>query len=380
MTGVKSRGLQNGYAERIADNVGRAIDKGADAPDMPFDDEEQQDELYEHFSVTVDRGQAMLRIDKFLTARMENATRNRIQTAADNGNILVNGKPVKSSYKVKPLDVIQIVMPYPRREVEIIAEDIPLEIPYEDDDLLIVNKAAGMVVHPGHGNYSGTLVNALTWHLKDLPLFQDGDMRAGLVHRIDKNTSGLLVIAKNEKAHARLAKQFFDHTIERRYVALVWGNFEEDEGTVEGNIGRSHRDRLKMAVFPDGSDGKHAVTHYKVLKRYGYITLLELKLETGRTHQIRVHMEYIGHPLFNDERYGGDRILKGTTFSKYKQFVENCFGIMPRHALHARSLGFVHPSTRENIYFESPMPDDMRQVLDKWDTYTANRDTFTEEE
>ena len=377
---MKSRVLQKSQQDNVADITCPATDTEMDTADLLLDDEEQQDELYEHFSVTVDKGQAMLRIDKYLTARMENATRNRIQTAADNGNILVNGSPVKSSYKVKPLDVIQIVMPYPRREVEIIAEDIPLEIPYEDDDLLIVNKAAGMVVHPGHGNYSGTLVNALTWHLKDLPLFQDGDIRAGLVHRIDKNTSGLLVIAKNEKAHARLAKQFFDHTIERRYVALVWGNFEEDEGTVEGNIGRSHRDRLKMAVFPDGSDGKHAVTHYRVLKRYGYVTLLELKLETGRTHQIRVHMEYIGHPLFNDERYGGDRILKGTTFSKYRQFVENCFSIMPRHALHARSLGFVHPSTRENIYFESSLPDDMQQVLDKWDTYTANRDTFTEEE
>ncbi len=380
MAEVKSRVLQKSQQDNVADITCPATDTEMDTADLLLDDEEQQDELYEHFSVTVDKGQAMLRIDKYLTARMENATRNRIQTAADNGNILVNGSPVKSSYKVKPLDVIQIVMPYPRREVEIIAEDIPLEIPYEDDDLLIVNKAAGMVVHPGHGNYSGTLVNALTWHLKDLPLFQDGDIRAGLVHRIDKNTSGLLVIAKNEKAHARLAKQFFDHTIERRYVALVWGNFEEDEGTVEGNIGRSHRDRLKMAVFPDGSDGKHAVTHYRVLKRYGYVTLLELKLETGRTHQIRVHMEYIGHPLFNDERYGGDRILKGTTFSKYRQFVENCFSIMPRHALHARSLGFVHPSTRENIYFESSLPDDMQQVLDKWDTYTANRDTFTEEE
>ncbi len=380
MAEVKSRVLQKSQQDNVADITCPATDTEMDTADLLLDDEEQQDELYEHFSVTVDKGQAMLRIDKYLTARMENATRNRIQMAADNGNILVNGSPVKSSYKVKPLDVIQIVMPYPRREVEIIAEDIPLEIPYEDDDLLIVNKAAGMVVHPGHGNYSGTLVNALTWHLKDLPLFQDGDIRAGLVHRIDKNTSGLLVIAKNEKAHARLAKQFFDHTIERRYVALVWGNFEEDEGTVEGNIGRSHRDRLKMAVFPDGSDGKHAVTHYRVLKRYGYVTLLELKLETGRTHQIRVHMEYIGHPLFNDERYGGDRILKGTTFSKYRQFVENCFSIMPRHALHARSLGFVHPSTRENIYFESSLPDDMQQVLDKWDTYTANRDTFTEEE
>lgn len=348
--------------------------------DIEAGEDSDQDELFEHFSLTVDRGQAMLRIDKFLTNRMENSSRNRIQAAADSGNILVNGTAVKSSYKVKPLDRISIVMPYPRREVEILPEDIPLEIPYEDDDIIIVNKEAGMVVHPGHGNYSGTLVNALTHHLKDLPLFQQGDMRAGLVHRIDKNTSGLLVIAKNENAHARLAKQFFDHSIARRYVALVWGNFDEDEGTVTGNIGRSHRDRLKMAVFPEGDDGKHAVTHYKVLKRYGYVTLLELRLETGRTHQIRVHMEWVGHPLFNDERYGGDRILKGTTFSKYKQFIENCFSIMPRHALHARSLGFVHPTTRKEVYFESELAADMKAVLDKWDIYTSSRDTFEEEE
>lgn len=335
--------------------------------------DDQQDELYEHFSVTVDKGQAMLRIDKYLTVRLENGTRSRVQAAADGGNILVNGVAVKSSYKVKPLDRISIVMPYPKREVEIIAEDIPLEIPYEDDDLLIVNKQAGLVVHPGHGNYSGTLVNALTWHLKDLPLFQEGDMRAGLVHRIDKNTSGLLVIAKNEKAHAKLARQFFDHTVSRRYVALVWGNFDEDEGTITGNIGRSVRDRLKMAVFPDGSDGKHAVTHYTVLRRYGYVTLVECRLETGRTHQIRVHMEYLGHPLFNDERYGGDRIIKGTTFTKYKQFIENCFSAMPRHALHARSLGFEHPVTKQRMEFESEMPADFKAVLEKWETYTVAR-------
>lgn len=347
--------------------------------DEAADDTGSQDELYEHFSMTVDRGQAMLRIDKFLTARLENASRSRIQAAADSGNILVNGSPAKSSYRVKPLDNISIVMPYPKREVEILPEDIPLDIVHEDDDIIIVNKEAGMVVHPGHGNYSATLVNALTFHLKDLPLFQQGDMRAGLVHRIDKNTSGLLVVAKNENAHARLARQFFEHTIERRYMALVWGNFDTDEGTVTGNIGRSRKDKLKMAVFPDGDDGKHAVTHYKVLKRYGYVTLLELRLETGRTHQIRVHMEWIGHPLFNDERYGGDRILKGTTFSKYKQFVENCFAIMPRQALHARSLGFVHPSTRQHVHFEADPPADMRTVLEKWDGYTAARDTFDEE-
>jgi 23S rRNA pseudouridine1911/1915/1917 synthase len=344
-----------------------------------------QDEMFEHFAVTADRGQSLLRIDKFLTHRMENVSRSRIQAAADSGNILVNGVAVKSSYKVKPLDRIQIVMPYPRREVEIIPENIPLNIVYEDADLIIVNKEAGMVVHPGHGNYSGTLVNALTYYLKDYPLFQEGDMRAGLVHRIDKNTSGLLVIAKNELSHARLAKQFFNHTIERRYVALVWGNFTEDEGTITGNIGRSHSDRLKMAVFPtdpahpEDDEGKHAVTHYRVLRRYGYVTLLELRLETGRTHQIRVHMEHEGHPLFNDERYGGDRILKGTTFSKYKQFIENCFRVMPRHALHARSLGFIHPTTREFVHFESTIPADFTELLARWDIYTASRDTFESE-
>ena len=349
-----------------------------DETDDPENEDDPQDELYEHFRLTVDRGQTMLRIDKFLKDRMEHCSRNRIQAAADSGNILVNGKAVKSSYRVKPLDLISIVMPYPRREVEIIPEDIPLNIVYEDDDVILVNKEAGMVVHPGHGNYSGTLVNALTYHLRNLPLFQEGDMRAGLVHRIDKNTSGLLVIAKNERAHAVLARQFFEHTIQRRYVALVWGNFEEEEGTITGNIGRSKRDRLKMAVYPEGDEGKHAVTHYKVLKRYGYVTLIECRLETGRTHQIRVHMEWIGHPLFNDERYGGDRILKGTTFSKYKQFIDNCFAILPRHALHARSLGFIHPTTRKEVYFESELPADMKAVLDKWDTYIANRSTFEE--
>ena len=315
---------------------------------LPGTDDDQQDEMYEHFSLTVDKGQALLRIDKFLTNRMEGASRNRIQTAVDSGSVLVGGRPAKSSYKV--------------------------------DDLIIVNKAAGMVVHPGHGNYSGTLVNALTYHLKDLPLFQNGDMRAGLVHRIDKNTSGILVIAKNERAHARLAKQFYDHTIDRVYCALAWGNMESEEGTVTGNVGRSLKDRMKMAVFPDGTQGKHAVTHYKVLERLGYVNLLECRLETGRTHQIRVHMEYIGHPLFNDERYGGDRILKGTTFSKYKQFVENCFQQLPRHALHARSLGFVHPSTGKYIYFESDLPEDMRTVIDRWRNYVANRPAENENE
>lgn len=342
--------------------------------------EEGQEGLYEHFSVTADRGQSPIRLDKFLACRMEHCSRNRIQAAADAGNILVNGTPTKSSYKVKPGDRISLVMPYPKREVEIIPENIPLEIPYEDDDLLIVNKPAGMVVHPGHGNYSGTLVNALTYHLRNLPLFQEGDMRAGLVHRIDKDTSGLLVVAKNERAHARLAKQFFDHTITRRYTALVWGNFDQDEGTITGNIGRNPRDRQKMFVFEDGSEGKHAVTHYRVLKRYGYVTLIECRLETGRTHQIRVHMQWIGHPLFNDERYGGDRILKGTTFNKYKQFIENCFALMPRQALHARSLGFQHPTTGKEVYFESELPADFQAVLAKWEAYTAAGRTEAGEE
>ena len=342
--------------------------------DPDFESDDQQDGMFEHFGITVDKGQGMVRIDKFLTEKIEGASRSRVQAAADAGNILVNDKPVKSSYKIKPLDRISLVMPYPKRQLEILPENIPLDIVYEDDDLLIVNKEAGMVVHPGFGNYTGTLVNALTWHLKDLPLFQEGDLRAGLVHRIDKNTSGLLVVAKNEKSHAKLAKQFFDHTIKRVYHALVWGNLAEEKGTITGHIGRSVRDRLQMCVFPDGEQGKHAVTHYRVLQRLGYVNLVECRLETGRTHQIRVHMAYIGHHLFNDERYGGDRILKGTSFSKYKQFVENCFKIMPRHGLHAKSLGFVHPTTGEEMYFESELPADMREVIHKWEVYTASRE------
>lgn len=345
--------------------------------DEMLDDEDTlsaaSDEMYEHFSIVVDKGQKMLRLDKFLVDRMEHCSRNRIQQAADSGLLLVNGVAAKSSYKVKPLDHITFVMPYPKRELEIIPEDIPLNIVYEDDSLIIVNKQPGMVVHPGCGNYTGTLVNALTFYLKDIPLFQKGDMRAGLVHRIDKDTSGLLVIAKTDEAHTRLAKQFFDHTIHRRYVALVWGNFEEDEGTIVGNIGRNPRDRQQMYVFADGSDGKHAVTHYKVLRRYGYVTLVECRLETGRTHQIRVHMAWKGHPLFNDARYGGNRILKGTTFSKYKQFIENCFSALPRQALHARSLGFVHPTTREEVYFDSELPADLQTVIDKWEMYCSSR-------
>ncbi len=335
-------------------------------------EQEQQDELFEHFAITVDSGQSQVRLDKFLTSKMENGSRSRIQAAAENGTIMVNGVAVKSSYKVKPGDQISLLMEYPKRVVEIIPEDIPLNIVYEDDHIIIVNKKPGMVVHPGHGNYQGTLVNALTHHLKDLPLFQEGDMRAGLVHRIDKDTSGLLVVAKNEIAHTKLAKQFFDHTIKRRYVALVWGNFQENEGTIIGNIGRNQKDRLKMFVFDDGEDGKHAVTHYRVLRRYGYVSLVECHLETGRTHQIRVHMAWKGHHIFNDERYGGNFILKGTTFSRYKQFINNCFTVMPRQALHAQCLGFVHPHTGEDMLFESELPEDFESLLKKWDIYGAN--------
>lgn len=343
------------------------------APARQWLTDEQPDEngLYEHAAVKVDKGQTMMRIDKFLSMRLENCSRNRIQTAVDEGNVFVNGERVKASYKVKPLDNISIRMAYPKYDSALTPEDIPIDIMYEDDDVIVVNKEAGMVVHPGHGNYSGTLVNALTFHLKDNPMFQSGDQRPGLVHRIDKNTSGILVVGKNERACNALAKQFFDHTTKRRYVALVWGNFDEDEGTITGNIGRNPRNRHQMYVFADGSEGKHAVTHYRVLKRYGYVTLVECRLETGRTHQIRVHMQYIGHPLFNDERYGGDKILKGTTFSKYRQFIENCFELMPRHALHARMLGFVHPTTGKEMVFESPLPADFQAVLAKWDTYTA---------
>lgn len=332
---------------------------------------EDSEGMYEHFSEIIDKGQGMMRIDKFLSQKLEHTSRSRVQAAADSGSILVNGKVVKASYKIKPGDEVSIIMPYPPRDNTIVGENIPLDIVYEDEDVLVVNKQPGMVVHPGFGNFSGTLVHALTYYLQDLPLFQSGDMRAGLVHRIDKNTSGLLVIAKNELAHQKLAKQFFDHTIERRYHALVWGNPKEDEGTIVGNIGRSVKDRLKMFVFEDGSDGKHAVTHYKVLRRFSYVSLVECRLETGRTHQIRVHMGYLGHKLFNDERYGGNAILKGTTYTKYKQFVENCFSLMPRQGLHALSLGFVHPRTGEKMYFESEYPEDFKACIAKWEGYTA---------
>lgn len=339
------------------------------------DDKEalEDGDLYEHYRVQVDPGQSMVRIDKFLSNRIDNASRSRIQAAAEAGNILVNGTAVKSNYKVKPNDDIQIVMDYPRRELKIIAEDIPLDIVFEDDHLVVINKPPGLVVHPGHGNYSGTLVNSLAWYFKDLPLFNSEDPRPGLVHRIDKDTSGLMVVAKTEQAKNKLALQFFEKTTERRYQALVWGSLKEDEGTVTGNIGRSLKNRQVFTVFPEGDYGKHAVTHYKVLKRIGYVSLVECRLETGRTHQIRVHMKHINHPLFNDANYGGDQILRGTTFTKYKQFVQNCFKVLPRQALHAKTLGFEHPSSGEFMKFDSAIPDDMKQAIEKWENYIANR-------
>ncbi len=348
---------------------------------------EEQDgdqELFEHYKVTADKGQEPLRIDKFLMNRIQNATRTKIQQAAENGNILVNAKAVKSNYKVKPHDVITVVFTHPPREIELIPQDIPINVVFEDDDLIIINKEPGMVVHPGYGNYKGTLVNALVHHFQNLPISKSGatvdvsekskelaSIRPGLVHRLDKNTSGIMVVAKSEMAMTKLAKDFFDRNLDRKYVALVWGDFEEDTGTITGNIGRHLKDRKKMDVFPEGSEeGKHAVTHYKVLERFGYVSLIECKLETGRTHQIRAHMQHISHPLFNDDTYGGNRILKGTTFSKYKQFVENCFTLMPRHALHAKSLGFNHPKTGKFIHFDSEIPADMQAVIEKWRKYS----------
>lgn len=335
--------------------------------------EELDEGLFEHYRLVVDAGQKALRIDKYLSNRIENASRSRIQSAADAGNILVNNISVKPNYKVRPNDEIVIVMDYPRRELKIIAEDIPLNIVYEDEQLIVINKPPGLVVHPGHGNYSGTLVNALAYYFKDLPLFNSEDPRPGLVHRIDKDTSGLMVVAKTELAKNKLSLQFFEKTTERRYHALVWGSLKEDEGTITGNIGRSLKNRQVFTVFPEGDYGKHAVTHYKVLRRIGYVTLVECRLETGRTHQIRVHMKHINHPIFSDSNYGGDKILRGTTFSKYKQFVFNCFKVLPRQALHAKTLGFIHPTTGEMMRFNSDLPEDMASVIDKWENYIANR-------
>lgn len=388
------------------------------------EEQDEDQELFEHYRIVVEKGQQLLRIDKFLMNRTPNATRSKIQQSAENGSILVNDKPVKSNYKVKPFDVISIVLAHPPREIELIPQNIPIDVVYEDDDLIIINKKPGMVVHPGYGNYSGTLVNALVYHFQNLPVNQvngapapivsfdmgaDDEeeneatskkkedkkskknkngaevtapgLRPGLVHRLDKNTSGIMVVAKSEIAMVKLSKNFFDRDIDRIYNALVWGDFKEDTGTITGNIGRHPRDRKKMDVLPDDDEqGKHAVTHYKVLERFGYVTLIECKLETGRTHQIRVHMQHIGHSLFNDGHYGGDRILKGTTFAKYKQFVENCFTILPRHALHAKSLGFMHPVTGKYIHFDSEIPDDMQAVLTKWRTYSNSKAIEEEEE
>ena len=336
-------------------------------PDPGIDD----DDLFEHHRFVADKGQGLMRIDKFLVHRMEKTSRTRIQDAHESGFVRVNGVPVRSNYKVKPLDRITIELPYPVREIELIPEDIPLEILYEDDTLVVLNKKAGMVVHPAYGHYSGTLINALLGHFASLPKGSEA-LRPGLVHRLDKNTTGVMVIAKTDHALTHLADQFFHRTTERRYEALVWGDVPSD-GTVTGHVGRSLRDRKLMDVFPDGNHGKHAVTHYKVLERLGYVTRVECKLETGRTHQIRVHMKYIGHTLFNDDEYGGDKILKGTTFSKYRQFVENCFALCPRQALHAKSLGFKHSETGAWMQFETALPADMQALVDKWRAYAVNR-------
>lgn len=331
--------------------------------------------LYEHYRVVADPGQSLLRVDKFLADRMTKTTRSRIQQAAEAGYIFVNGQPVKSNYRVKPLDVVTLQLRRPRRELEIIPENIPLDIIYEDDDLLVVNKPAGLVVHPGHGNYTGTLVNALAYYLKDDPYYDASDPRLGLVHRIDKDTSGLLVVAKRPEAKAHLSRQFFNKTTVRSYRALVWGRFDQPTGRIEGNIGRDERDRLQMAVYPVGSElGKHAVTHYEVLEELAYVSWVSCRLETGRTHQIRAHMKHIGHTLFGDERYGGDKALWGNQFSKYKQFVSNCLALCPRQALHAKTLGFVHPTTGEEMLFDSELPNDLSALLDRWRTYAAGVD------
>lgn len=352
-----------------------------EAQDMTLleDDEEQQ--LYEHFRIVVDKGQEPLRVDKYMFERLKHSSRNRIQKAADAGFVHVNDQPVKSNYKVRPLDVITLMLDAPQHDHTIEAEDIPLDIVYEDSDLMVVNKAPGMVVHPGAGNFHGTLINAVAWHLKDLTSFDANDPAVGLVHRIDKDTSGLLVVAKTPVAKTKLGLQFFNKTTHRSYNALVWGNFNEDEGRIEGNIGRDPRDRLRMNVFPPDSEiGKSAVTHYHILERFGYVTLVECILETGRTHQIRAHMKHIGHPLFGDERYGGTEILRGQRSSTYKAFIQNCFKVCNRQALHAKTLGFVHPTTGRQMDFTSNLPNDMQQLIDKWSIYVhgTNNDTFEE--
>jgi len=340
--------------------------------------DEIDEELFEHFRFDVPKGQLLLRIDKFLMNLIPNATRNKIQNAATAGDIYVNDVPVKSNYRVKPLDVVRIMLTHPPFENRVDPENIPLDIVYEDDTLLLINKPAGFVVHPGHGNYTGTLVNALAYHFDNLPM--NSSERPGLVHRIDKDTTGLLVIAKTEAAMTHLAKQFEAKTSEREYVAMVWGTVKEDEGTIEGNIARHVKDRMQMSVFEDPTIGKHAVTHYKVLERFGYVTLVSCILETGRTHQIRVHMKHIGHPIFNDERYGGNLILKGTTFTKYKQFIDNCFKVLPRQALHAKTLGFIHPTSGEMMRFDTELPQDMQDCIEKWRNYSKSHEVVEEGE
>ncbi len=345
-----------------------------DEEEFPISVNDGEEQRFEHYRFVADKGQSLLRIDKFLSVRIEGVSRNRIQQAAEAECILVNGSPVKSNYKVKPLDVITIVLDWPRRELVIIPEDIPIDIVYEDNTLLVVNKPAGMVVHPGHGNYTGTLVNALAHHLNVDNTMEMDDPRMGLVHRIDKETSGLLLVAKTPEAKTILSGQFFRKETQRLYLALVWGNVAEDEGTIEGNIGRDPKDRMLMRVFPDGEQGKPAVTHYKVIERFGYVTLVQCRLETGRTHQIRVHMKHIGHTLFNDERYGGNDVIRGTRYAKYKQFVNNCFALCPRQCLHACLLGFTHPITKETLLFESDIPADMQAVIDKWRVYRRSQE------
>jgi len=344
----------------------------SDSPEIPDEDQE----MFEHFHFDVDPGQEPMRIDKFILLKISHGTRTKVQHAIDSGNVLVNKKATKSSYKVRPNDSISVIFPYPKREIELIPENIPINIVYEDDDLMIVNKNAGLVVHPGVGNFTGTLMNALVYHISNLPQPKASEndpfsqLRPGLVHRIDKNTSGLLVIAKNDISLNKLSKAFHNKDVKRRYIALVWGNFKEDEGTITAHIGRDLKDRKKMAAFPEGNFGRHAVTHYKVIQRYAHVTLIECRLETGRTHQIRVHMAYIGHPIFNDEVYGGNKILKGQAVGRYVQFVENCFAILPRQALHAQSLGFIHPITGKEMMFESELPDEMKEVIEKWEKFS----------
>jgi 23S rRNA pseudouridine1911/1915/1917 synthase len=341
---------------------------------------EEEQPLYEHHRIKVEKGQESIRLDKFIVSRVSNSTRTKVQAACEAGSVLVNGKPSKSNYKIKPLDEITIMLAVPPRDVEVVPENIPIDITFEDDYIIVVNKKPGMVVHPGYGNYRGTLVNALAYHFDNLPklktrLNNDQFMeRPGLVHRIDKNTSGIIICAKTELAMMRLAKDFYDRTMDRKYIAICWGDLKNDAGTIVGNVGRDPRNRKVMHVFPEGSEeGKHAITHYKVLERFGYITLVECKLETGRTHQIRVHFKSIGHPLFNDNEYGGDIILKGLNTAKYKQFVQNSFDLLPRQALHAKTLGITHPITKQKMFFDSELPADMQAVIEKWRKYTKDK-------